>query len=76
MKSHNSCRHDVGNGRELGIKKKKCRQERISSVAADSNHLDNSNKEERKAQATQGLSKNCTSRERASSYIVSDQRFL
>ena len=22
MKSHDSCRHDVGNGRELGIKKK------------------------------------------------------
>ena len=62
-KSHNSCRRDVGNGGDVGVKRKKRRQERVGSVAADPDNLENSKKAGRDAKGTQGISKNCTSRE-------------
>ena len=57
---HKSCRRDVGNG---GGNMKKCRQESVGSVAADPDNLDNSMEAGREAQGTQGLSKNCSSKE-------------
>ena len=43
-KPQNSCRHRAGNGRDMGGKQKKCRKERVGSVAANSDNL-RSNKE-------------------------------
>ena len=56
-----------GNGGDLGGTRKKCRQERIGSVAANPGNLENSKEAGGEAQGTQGLSltKNCTSRQRA-----------
>ena len=54
-KRHKSCRRDVGTGGDFGGKKKKCRQERIHSVAADPDSIDNSKEAEREAQGTHGL---------------------
>ena len=62
-KPHRSCRCDMGNGGDLGGREKKRRQEKVGSVAADPDNLENSKKAERDAQGSQGLSKNCTSRE-------------
>ena len=39
-KPHKSCRRHVGNGRDLGGKRKKARQERAGSVAAKPNKLE------------------------------------
>ena len=50
----------------LGWKKKKRRQKRVGSVAANPDNLENSKKAGREAQGTQGLSKNCISRESVS----------
>ena len=61
---HKSCRHDVGNGGDLGGKRKKRRQERVGSVAADPDSLLENRKEEGgETKGTQGSSKGCTSRE-------------
>ena len=63
-KPHKSCRHDVGNGADLGGKRRKRRQERVDSVAANPDNLANSKEAGGGAQVTQGLiSKNCRSRE-------------
>ena len=43
-KQQNSCRRRVGNGGDMGGKRKKCRKERVGSVAANSDNL-GSNKE-------------------------------
>ena len=59
---HKSCRHHVGNGRDLGGKRKTRRNERVGPVAASPDNLENSEEAEGGAQGTQGLSKNCTSR--------------
>ena len=65
-KSHESCRRDVVNGGDFGGKRKKRRQERVDSAATDPDNLENSKGAEREAQGTQGLKKNCTSRESVS----------
>ena len=51
---------DIG---RLGWKEKKRGQDRVRSVAADPENLENSKEAGREAQGTQGLSKNSTSRE-------------
>ena len=58
MKPHKRCRRDVGNGGDLGGKRKHRKQEMIGSVAADPDKLDNSKEAGRDAQSTQVLSKN------------------
>ena len=57
---HNSCRRDMGNGRDLGGKRKR---HRLGSEAADPDNLENSKEAGREAQCPQGLSMNCTSKE-------------
>ena len=47
-KMHKSYRRGVGNGRDLGGKRKKRRQERFRSVAADSDNLRIARKQEGK----------------------------
>ena len=73
-KPHLSCRRDVGNGQNLGGKRKKRRQECIGSVAADPDTIENSKEAGKKGQGTQAFRKNCTSRECVPS-AASDQRF-
>ena len=51
----------------LGWKKKKYGQDRVGLVTADPDSLENGKEVGREAQGTHGLSKNCTSRESASS---------
>ena len=63
VKTQKSCGRDVGNGGDLGGKRKTCKQESVGSVATDPDHLNNSKEAGRKAQATQGLRHNCTSRD-------------
>ena len=53
----------MGNGIDLGEKIKKRRQESIGSVAADPDNLENSKEAGRESNGSQGLSKNCISRE-------------
>ena len=43
-KPHKSRRRDVGNGRDLNEERKLRRQERVGSVAADSDNLENGKK--------------------------------
>ena len=38
-KPQNSCRRRAGNGGDMGGKRKKCRKERVGSVAANSDNL-------------------------------------
>ena len=65
-KPQNSCRRQVGSGGDLGGKRKKCRNERVGPVAANPANLENNEEAEGGAQATQGSSKNCTSRDSVS----------
>ena len=65
-KPHKSCRRHVGNGGELGGKRKESRKERVCPVATNPDNLENNNEAGGGAQVTQGLSKNCTSRESVS----------
>ena len=65
-KSHKSCRCHVGNRGDLGGKRKKRRQERVGSVAANSDNLENNTEAGGGARGTQGLGKNCTGRESVS----------
>ena len=58
-----SCRRDVENGGDLGGKRKKYRQEKVRSVSVDPDTLENNKEAKEDAKGTQGLSKNCTSRE-------------
>ena len=62
-KPQDSCRHHVGNGKDLGGKRKKCREERVGSVDANPGSLESNKEAGGGAQGTRGLSKNCTSRE-------------
>ena len=61
-KAHRSCRRHVGTGGDLGGKRKKHRKERVGSVAANPDYLENNKEAGGGAQGTQCLSKNCTSR--------------
>ena len=65
-KPHKSCRRDVGNGGDLSGKRKKRRQQRVGSVAAGPDNLENSKEAGGETQGTQSLSKNCSSRESVS----------
>ena len=60
-KPQNSCRRRAGNGGDTGGKRKKCRTERIGSVAANPDNLESNKEAGGGAQGTQGSSKNCTS---------------
>ena len=55
-------RCDVENMGDSGGKGKKCREERVGSVAADPDIIENINEAGRQAQRTQSLSVNCRSR--------------
>ena len=50
----------------MGGKREKCRKERVGPVAASPDNLESNKEAGGEAQGTQGLSKNCTSRESAS----------
>ena len=67
-KPQNSCRRRAGNGGngETGGKRKKCRKERVGSVAANSDNLGINKEAGGGAQGAQGSSKICTSRESVS----------
>ena len=65
-KPQNSCRRHAVKGGDLGGKRRKCRKEKVGSVAANPDNLE-SNKEARgRAQGTQDSSNNCTIRESVS----------
>ena len=65
-KPQNSCRRRAGNGGDIGGKRKKCRKERVGSVAANSDNLGSNKEAGGGAQGVQGSSKICTSRESVS----------
>ena len=65
-KPQNSCRRRAGNGGDTGGKRKKCRKERVGSVAANPDNLESNKEAGGGAQGTQGSSKNCTSRKNVS----------
>ena len=65
-KPQNSCRRRAGNGVDMGGKRKKCRTERVGSVAANSDNLGSNKEAGGGAQGAQGSSKICTSRESVS----------
>ena len=53
----------MGNGGDLGGKRKKCQKERVGPVAANPYNLESNKEAGGGVQDTQGSSKNCTSRE-------------
>ena len=61
-----SCRRREGNGGDTGGKRKKCRKERVGSVAANPDNLESIKEAWGGAQGAQGSSKICTSRESVS----------
>ena len=61
-KPQNSCRRRAGNGEDMGGKRKKCRKERVGSVAANPDNLGSNKEAGGGAQGAQGSSKICTSR--------------
>ena len=65
-KPQNNCRRRAGNGGDTGGKRKKCRKERVGSVAANPDNLDSNKEAGGGAQGAQGSSKICTSRESVS----------
>ena len=65
-KSQNSCRRRAGNERDMGGKRKKCRNERVGSVAANPDNLGSNKEAGGGAEGAQGSSKICTSRESVS----------
>ena len=65
-KPQNSCRRRAGNGGNMGGNRKKCRKERVGSVAANSDNLGSNKEAGGGAQGAQGSSKICTSRESVS----------
>ena len=65
-KPQNSCRRRAGNGGDMGGKRKKCRKERVGSVAANPDNLGSNKEAGGGAQGAQGSSKICTSRESVS----------
>ena len=65
-KPQNSCRRRAGNGGDMGGKRKKCRKERVGSVAANPDNLGSNKEGGRGAQGAQSSSKICTSRESVS----------
>ena len=62
----NTHTHTHTNGGAMGGKRKKCRKERVGSVAANSDNLGSNKETGEGAQGAQGSSKICTSRESVS----------
>ena len=58
----------------MGGKRKKCRKERVGSVAANPDNLGSNKEAGGGAQGAQGSSKICTSRE-SIPFVAFDQRF-
>ena len=54
------------NGGDTGGQRKKCRKEKVGSVAANPDNLESDTEAGGGAQGTQGSSRNCTSRESVS----------
>ena len=73
-KPQNSCGRRAGNGGDMDGKRKKCRKERVGSVAANSDNLGGNKEAGGGAQGAQGSSKICTSRESVP-FVAFDQRF-
>ena len=67
-KPQNSCRRRAGNEGDTGGKRKKCRKERVYSVAANPDNLERNKEAAGGAQRAQGSSKICTSRESVSPF--------
>ena len=65
-KPQTSCRRRAGNGGDTRGQRKKCRKERVGSVAANPDNLESNREAGGGAQGTQGSSRNCTSRESVS----------
>ena len=65
-KPQNNCRRRAGNGGDMGGKRKKCRKERVGSVAANPDNLGSNKEAGGGARGAQGSSKICTSRESVS----------
>ena len=65
-KPQNSCRRRAGNGGDMDGKRKKCRKERVGSVAANLDNLGSNKEAGGGAQGAQGSGKICTSRESVS----------
>ena len=65
-KMQNSCRRRVGNGGDMGGKGKKCRKERVGSVAANPDNLGSNKEAEGGAQGAQGSSNIGANRESVS----------
>ena len=65
-KPSNSCRRRAGNGGDMGGKRKKCRKERVGSVATNPDNLGSNKEAGGGAQGARGSSKICTSRESVS----------
>ena len=65
-KPQNSCRRRAGNEGDTGGKRKKCRKERVGSVAANPDNLESNKEAGGGAQGAQGSSKICTSKESVS----------
>ena len=65
-KPQNSCRRRAGSGGDMEGKRKKCRKERVGSVAASLDNLGSNKEAGGGAQGAQGSSKICTSRESVS----------
>ena len=59
-------RRRAGNGGDMGGKRKKCRKERVGSVAANPDNLGSNKEAGGGAQGAQGSSKICTSTESVS----------
>ena len=65
-KPQNSCRRQVGNGGDLGGKRKTCRKEGVGPADANPDNLESNREAEGGAQGTQVSSKNCTYRDTVS----------
>ena len=65
-KPQNSCRRRAGNREDTRGKRRKCRKERVGSVAANPDNLENNKEAGGGAQGSPGSSKNYTSRESVS----------
>ena len=65
-KPQNSCRRRAGNGGDMGGKRKKCRKDRVGSVAANSDNLGSNKEAGGGTQGAQGSSKICTNSESVS----------
>ena len=61
-KPQNSCRRRAGNGGDMGGKRKKCRKEKVGSVAANPDNLGSNKEAGGGGQGALGSSKICTSR--------------